>query len=116
MDARVKGRARFLLVVGHGGVGAGGLATGVRLSTTVTLRCAGRDRRTVSGRGLPRTRVASRDRIEVSRVLRGGAATVRPAPTALGAQAASGSSRAGWSVISAHRKPASSRAIATLAT
>ncbi len=53
MDARVKGRVRILLLAGHGGVVAGGLATGVRLSTTVTLRCAGRDRRTVSGRELP---------------------------------------------------------------
>jgi hypothetical protein len=47
---------------------AGGLATGVRLSTTVTLRCAGPDRRTVSGRELPRSRVASRNRIDPSRV------------------------------------------------
>ena len=36
MDARVKGGVCDLLLSGHGGV-AGGLATGVRLSTTVTL-------------------------------------------------------------------------------
>ena len=48
MDADVKGSAEILLLSGHGGGGCWGLATGVRLSTTVTLRCAGRDRRTVS--------------------------------------------------------------------
>jgi hypothetical protein len=57
MDANVKGRLRFLLVVGQGG-GCWGLATGAMATTTVTLRCAGRDRRTVSGRELPRTRRA----------------------------------------------------------
>src|SRR4051794_22339594 len=77
MDADVKGAMRTC-VVGHGGAVAGRLATGVRLSTTVTLRCAGRDRRTVSGRELPRTRVASRDRIEASRVLRASAPVARP--------------------------------------
>src|SRR5271170_1278825 len=58
MDAAVKGRLRFLLlVVGHGG-GRWGLAAGAMATTTVTLRYAGRDRRTVSGRELPRTRNA----------------------------------------------------------
>ena len=69
MDAGVK---RGVVVGGVGGHGGGccGRATGAMATTTVTLRCAGRDRRTVSGRELPRTRVASRDRIEESRVLR----------------------------------------------
>src|SRR3954462_15817877 len=49
---------------GGGGGGGGGRAAGATAATTVTLRCAGRDRRTVSGRKLPRTRVASWDRIE----------------------------------------------------
>src|SRR5579862_1194001 len=52
------------------GGGCWGRATSATATTTVTLRCAGRDRRTVSGRELPRTRVASRDRIERPRVLR----------------------------------------------
>jgi hypothetical protein len=69
MDAAVKAGGRdWCGLVGHGG--GWGRATGARSTTTVTLRCAGRDRRTVSGRELPRTRVASRDRIEPSRVLR----------------------------------------------
>ena len=79
MDADVKGGLRFLVVVGQGG-GCWGLATGAMATTTVTLRCAGRDRRTVSGRELPRTRVASRDRIEASRVLRRFAPVTRPQP------------------------------------
>src|SRR6185437_3934757 len=63
MDAVVKGGVE-ILVFGHGGSGwCWGRATVVAATTTVTLRCAGRDRRTVSGRELPRTRVASRDRI-----------------------------------------------------
>jgi hypothetical protein len=66
-------------VVGQGG-GCWGLATGAMATTTVTLRCAGRDRRTVSGRELPRTRVASRDRREPSRVLRRFAPVARPQP------------------------------------
>ena len=79
MDADVKGRLRFVLLVGHGG-GCWGLATGALATTTVTLRCAGRDRRTVSGRELPRTRVASRDRMEPSRVLRRFAPVAGPQP------------------------------------
>src|SRR3954463_4943512 len=64
MDADVKcGWWCGVLVCGHGG-GCWDRAAGATAATTVTLRCAGRDRRTVSGRELPRTRVASRDRIE----------------------------------------------------
>jgi MFS family permease len=64
MDARVKGELEILVVdVVHGG-GWWGRAAGASATTTVTLRCAGRDRRTVSGRELPRTNVASRDRID----------------------------------------------------
>jgi hypothetical protein len=44
----------------------------------VTLRCAGRDRMAVSGRELPRTRFASWDRIDPSRVLRWVTLTARP--------------------------------------
>jgi len=80
MDADVKGRLRLLLVAGQGG-GCWGLATGAMATTTVTLRCAGRDRRTVSGRELPRTKVASRDRIDGSRVLRRFAPVTRPQPS-----------------------------------
>src|SRR3954470_19508526 len=72
MDARVEGKVE-VFVVGHGGgCGCWGRATVAAATTTVTLRCAGRDRRTVSGRELPRTRVASRNRIDQSRVLREG--------------------------------------------
>jgi hypothetical protein len=64
MDARVKWVLRSGVVgVGHGG-GWWGRAAGAGATTTVTLRCAGRDRRTVSGRELPRTSVASWCRIE----------------------------------------------------
>ena len=69
MDARVKGPlglGRFCCWCwGHGG-GWWGRAAGASATTTVTLRCAGRDRRTVSGRELPRTSVASRNRIDLS--------------------------------------------------
>ncbi len=74
MDARVKGDG-LIGVVGHGGGWAGGQATVAAATTTVTLRCAGRNRRTVSGRELPRTLIASRDRIvliEVPPAGRGG--------------------------------------------
>src|SRR6516162_21109 len=77
MDARVKGDVGIFLV-GHGGGCCWGRATVAAATTTVTLRYAGRDRRTVSGRELPRTRVASRDRIDVSRVLREAAAVAGP--------------------------------------
>src|SRR3954447_20427545 len=77
MDARVKGRLVARVVRAHGG-GCCGRATGAMATTTVTLRCAGRDRRTVSGRELPRTRVASRDRIEETRVLRRFAPVAQP--------------------------------------
>ena len=52
MDADVKGRLRllWLLLVGQGWCGCWGLATGAMPTTTVTLRCAGQNRRTVSGR------------------------------------------------------------------
>src|SRR3954454_13180079 len=64
MDADVKcGWCWGVLVCGHGG-GCWGRAAGATAATTVTLRCAGRDRMAVSGRELPRTRVARRDRIE----------------------------------------------------
>jgi hypothetical protein len=53
-------------------------ATVAAATTTVTLRCAGRDRRTVSGRELPRARVASRDRIDESRVFWDDAAVAGP--------------------------------------
>src|SRR5450432_367583 len=67
MDARVKGALEFVVVdVGYGGGGWWGRAAGASATTTVTLRCAGRDRRTVSGRELPRTNVASRNRIDPS--------------------------------------------------
>src|SRR5436305_10077472 len=78
MDARVKGSVGEAVV--HGGGGCWGRATAAAATTTVTLRCAGRDRRTVSGRELPRTSVASRDRIERSRVLRRFAPVTRPQP------------------------------------
>src|ERR1700712_1386793 len=63
MDAVVKRTmaVREVGVVGdavHGG-GWWGRAAGARATTTVTLRCAGRNRRTVSGRELPRTSIAS---------------------------------------------------------
>src|SRR5947209_7635494 len=61
MDARVKGAAGIVVV--HVGGGCWGRATVAAATTTVTLRCAGRNRRTVSGRELPRTLIASRDRI-----------------------------------------------------
>src|SRR4051794_9040587 len=78
MDARVKGSVEEE-VVGHGGGGGcWGRATVAAATTTVTLRCAGRDRRTVSGRELPRTRVASWNRIDESRVLREAAAVAGP--------------------------------------
>ena len=67
MDVVVKGGVVFALG-GHGG-DCWGRATVAAATTTVTLRCAGRNRRTVSGRELPRTRVASLgSRIEESRV------------------------------------------------
>src|SRR5215216_7555560 len=83
MDAAVKCAAGVGVgLVGHGGMaGAGRPAR--RQRQLVTLRCAGRDRRTVSGRELPRTRVASRDRIVQSRVLREVDAG-RPAPAVVG--------------------------------
>src|SRR5579884_743078 len=59
MDARVKGT--IVCRVLHGG-GWCGRATGPGATTTVTLRCAGRNRRTVSGRELPLASIASRDR------------------------------------------------------
>src|SRR5207253_444404 len=65
MDAGVKGWVWLRRVGAHGG-GCWGRAAGARQSTTVTLRCAGRDRRTVSGRELPRASVASLNRIEDS--------------------------------------------------
>jgi len=49
MDARVKGY-RLIGVVGHGGGWAGGRGTVAAAATTVPLRCAGRNRRAVSGR------------------------------------------------------------------
>src|SRR3954453_3061555 len=64
MDADVKcGWWCGVLVCGHGG-GYWDRAAGATAATTVTLRCAGRNRMQVSGRELARTRVASRDRIE----------------------------------------------------
>ncbi len=79
MDAAVKWAAEIGVgSIGHGGgAGAGGPAR--RKRQLVTLRCAGRNRRTVSGRELPRTRFASFNRIEVSRILRAVDAG-RPAP------------------------------------
>ena len=116
MDARVKGDVEALVVHG-GGCGCWGRATVAAATTTVTLRCAGRDRRTVSGRELPRTRVASRDRIDQSRVLRGAAAVARPpARGSRGRGQAAVSWAKGWSVAAAQRKPVSSRATATVAT
>src|SRR6266702_4314736 len=64
MDVGVKWGSGFWRVGAHGGAGAGVGRPAATVTTTVTLRCAGRDRRTVSGRGLPRTRVASWGRIE----------------------------------------------------
>src|SRR3954469_17126644 len=84
MDAEVKVRLGVWRVGANGG-GCCGRATGAMATTTVTLRCAGRDRRTVSGRELPRTRVASRDRIEQARVLRSGR-TGRPATACSGGE------------------------------
>src|SRR5215211_6991484 len=83
MDAAVKWAAGVgVVVVGHGGVaGAGRPAR--RQRQLVTLRCAGRDRRTVSGRELPRTRVASRNRIDRSRIL-GRVGAGRRAPAGVG--------------------------------
>ena len=113
MDARVKG-CWLIGVVGHGGGCAGGRATVAAATTTVTLRCAGRDRRTVSGRELPRTLIASRDRIvliEVPPAGRGG----RLAPSVESFGQAASSWRTGWLVVAAQRNPVSSRAIATVA-
>src|SRR3712207_334908 len=115
MDARVKGDVG--LSFGHGGgCGCWGRATVAAATTTVTLRCAGRDRRTVFGRELPRTRVASRNRIDQSRVLRTVAAVAQPQRAeGWSAQAVACWAR-GWSVAAAQRKAASSRATATVAT
>ena len=113
MDALVKGWW-LVGVVGHGGGCAGGRATVAAATTTVTLRCAGRDRRTVSGRELPRTLIASRDRIvliEVPPAGRGG--RLAPSVESLGQAACSW--RTGWLVVAAQRKPVSSRATATVA-
>src|SRR2546421_4198754 len=73
MDARVKGRVGLMVVSGCRGGGAGAGRPARRQRRLVTLRYAGRDRMTVSGRELPRTRVASwriefRDRIERAEV------------------------------------------------
>src|SRR3954471_21852467 len=95
MDAGVKcGLWCGVLGFGHGG-GCWGRATGAMAMTIVTLRCAGRDRRTVSGRELPRTSVASRDRIEQSRVLRRFAPVARPQPWGL---CSGGEGLPGWLV------------------
>src|SRR5438093_336582 len=59
-----------------GVVGAGRPAR--RQRRHVTLRCAGRNRMTVLRRELPRTRVASRDRIVPSRVLQRVALVAQP--------------------------------------
>jgi hypothetical protein len=65
MDAVVKQRLVLGWVGGHGGVSAGvGRPARDGNDWLVTLRFAGRDRMTVSGRELPRTKVASRNRIE----------------------------------------------------
>ena len=59
----------------------------------VTLRCAGRDRRTVSGREVPRTRVASLVSHRTSRGFSGRVApAARPAPAVRSGQAAAASS------------------------
>jgi len=66
MDAGVKPGVCWGVGAGHGGgpaVGVGRPVRGVR-RLPVTLRFAGRDRRAVSGRELPRTRVARWGRIE----------------------------------------------------
>src|SRR5438034_187659 len=76
MDARVKGALRVGVVGLHGG-GAGARWPARRQRRLVTLRCAGWDRMTVSGRELPRTsdassRMSVRYRIDTSRFLTGG--------------------------------------------
>ena len=125
MDARVKGRFGLALVSTHGG-GAGAGRPARRQRRLVTLRCAGRDRMTVSGRELPRTSGASlrnvvRDRIDQAEVPhRVGAGRRAPACIAqLLPQAARitsfGCSCRGCRVIAAQRKPQSSRATATVA-
>src|SRR6266508_1286783 len=83
MDARVKGRFGVAGWSSHGG-GAGAGRPARRQRRLVTLRCAGRDRMTVSGRELPRTsdaslRMSVRDRIEAVEVPHGVGAS-RPAP------------------------------------
>jgi hypothetical protein len=66
MDARVKGAVEIVVVVGVYGGGCAGVGRPARRQRQlVTLRCAGRDRMTVSGRELPRTRFASRNRIDL---------------------------------------------------
>src|SRR3954454_16595312 len=94
MDADVKcGWWCGVLVCGHGG-GCWDRAAGYTAATTVTLRCAGRDRMTVSGRELPRTRVASRERIERVEGARGG--THQPPDPSTGV---SGSGSGGLAVL-----------------
>src|SRR3954470_19609072 len=55
-----------------------GAAGARRQRRLVTLRCAGRDRRTVSGRGVPRTRVASLVSHRTIEVPPGGSAPAAP--------------------------------------
>src|SRR3954471_18723069 len=113
MDAGVKcGLWCGVLGFGHGG-GCWGRATGAMAMTIVTLRCAGRDRRTVFGRELPRTSGASRDRIEESRVLRGvRAGRLTPAVVGLGGLGLLAGGLVGQ--FGPEGKAASSRATATV--
>src|SRR6185437_9463157 len=116
MDACVKRAVVMVVVGGHGGWLAGVGRPARRQRQLVTLRCAGRDRRTVSGRELPRTRVASRDRIVESRGSSGGSTPAAPLQRVGGGlQAAvlSSSCRRGVRVMLAQINPVSSRATAT---
>src|ERR1700736_3709606 len=119
MDARVE-RAVEILVVGvvHGGGCAGVGRPARRQRQLVTLRCAGRDRMAVSGRELPRTKDASRNRIDHFEDSQEVALAARPQQmsTCRQAAAASSGSRSGAWTIAAQMNPTSSRATAVVAT
>src|SRR5579859_4529802 len=127
MDARVKGAVEIGGVVGvHGGGWDGVGRPARRQRQRVTLRCAGRDRMAVSGRELPRTKDASRDRIDQFEDSQDGRAD-RPTPAGVeglvGSQAAATSAtsagcgwRSGAWTIAAQMNPTSSRATAVVAT
>src|SRR5438045_2452180 len=120
MDARVKRAVGSGVVdVVHGGGWAGVGRPARRQRQRVTLRCAGRDRMAVSGRELPRTKDASRDRIDQFEDSQDGRAD-RPTPALFGSAAQAAATSAGWRsgalTIAAQMNPTSSRATAVVAT